>query len=63
MNQYAIFTDSACDITPEVLADWGVRCVSLEFRFDHLDRDFKNEDMPIKEFYQNMRDEIGRAHV
>ena len=56
MNQYAIFTDSACDITPEVLADWGVRCVSLEFRFDHLDKDFKNEDMPIKEFYQNMRD-------
>ena len=40
MNQYAIFTDSACDITPEVLADWGVRCVSLEFRFDHLDKDF-----------------------
>ena len=56
MNQYAIFTDSACDITPEVLADWGVRTVSLELRFDHLDKDFKTEDMPIKECYQNMRD-------
>jgi DegV family protein with EDD domain len=56
MNNFLIFTDSACDIYPEVLAEWGVRCVSLEFRFDHMDRDFKNEDMPIKEFYQNMRD-------
>ena len=56
MNPYVIFTDSACDITPELLAEWGVRCVSLAFRFDHLDRDFLNEEMPIKEFYQNMRD-------
>jgi DegV family protein with EDD domain len=56
MNNFLIFTDSACDIYPEVLAEWGVKCVSLEFRFDHMDRDFKNEDMPIKEFYQNMRD-------
>ena len=56
MNDFVIFTDSACDIYPEVLAEWGVKCVSLEFRFDHIDRDFKNEEMPIKEFYQNMRD-------
>ena len=56
MNPYVIFTDSACDIVPELLSEWGVRCVSLAFRFDHLDRDFLNEDMPIKEFYQNMRD-------
>ena len=56
MSNYVIFTDSACDITPEVLKEWGVRCVSLAFRFDHIDQDFLNEDMPIKEFYQNMRD-------
>ena len=56
MSNYVIFTDSACDITPEVLKEWGVRGVSLAFRFDHIDQDFKNEDMPIKEFYQNMRD-------
>ena len=56
MNNYKIFTDSACDITPEVLTEWGVSCVSLAFRFDHIDQDFLNEDMPIKEFYQNMRD-------
>ncbi len=56
MNPYVIFTDSACDIVPELLSEWGVGCVSLAFRFNHLDRDFLNEDMPIKEFYQNMRD-------
>ena len=56
MNQFTIITDSACDIYPEVLARWGVACVSLEFRFDHIDQDFKNEDMPIQEFYRNMRD-------
>ena len=56
MNNYVIYTDSACDIYPEVLAQWGVGCVSLAFRFDHIDQNFKNEDMPIGEFYQNMRD-------
>lgn len=56
MSNYVIFTDSACDIVPSVLAEWGVRCVSLAFRFNHIDKDFLNDDMPIKEFYQNMRD-------
>ena len=56
MSHYVIFTDSACDLVPSLLAEWGVRCVSLAFRFDHIDRDFLNDDMPIKEFYQNMRD-------
>lgn len=56
MNNYVIFTDSACDIVPSLLAEWGVRCVSLAFRFDHIDRDFLNDEMPIGEFYQYMRD-------
>lgn len=56
MSNYVIFTDSACDIVPSLLAEWGVRCVSLAFRFDHIDEDYLNDDMPIKEFYTNMRD-------
>lgn len=56
MDNYVIFTDSACDIVPSLLAEWGVHCVSLAFRFNHIDQDFLNDDMPIKEFYQNMRD-------
>ncbi len=55
-NNYVIYTDSACDIVPETLAEWGVRRVSLAFRFDHIDKDFLNDDMPIQEFYKNMRD-------
>ena len=56
MNPYVIFTDSGCDIVPSLLNEWGVRCVSLAFRFNHIDKDFLNDDMPIKEFYANMRD-------
>ena len=56
MKKFQIFTDSACDIYPDVLEKWGVGCVSLAFRFDHMNQDFKNEDMPIEEFYRHMRD-------
>lgn len=56
MNNYVIFTDSACDLAPAILAEWGVRSVSLMFRFDHIDKDFLNEDMPSKEFYRIMRE-------
>ena len=56
MNNYVIYTDSACDIYPEVLAQWGVGCVSLAFRFDHIDQDFKIEDLPTGVLYKNMRD-------
>ncbi len=55
MNPYVIFTDSACDIVPETLAQWGVRCQPLTVRFDHIDKDFADGEMPVAEFYQNMR--------
>ena len=56
MNPYVIFTDSACDIVPETLTEWGVRCQPLTVRFDHIDKDFSDGEMPVAEFYQNMRD-------
>ena len=56
MNPYVIITDSACDIVPEMLAEWGVRCQSLSVRFDHIDKDFLDGEMPVTEFYQTMRD-------
>ena len=34
MRDYVIFTDSACDIKPELLAEWGVPYRSLTFLFD-----------------------------
>ena len=53
---YSIFTDSACDLTPEVLASLNIRFAPLTFRFTHVDEDYNDGSMPAKEFYQMMRD-------
>jgi len=55
MNNYVIFTDSACDIKPDVLREWGVRRESLTFRFDGEDTVYSNDDMTTSEFYDRMR--------
>lgn len=55
MNNYIIYTDSACDIKKDLLAQWGVYSSSLTFQFDDNGIDYKNEDMPVKEFYDRMR--------
>ena len=56
MNKYIIYTDSACDIKPELLAEWGVKSLPLTFRFNGEEREYNNNEMPIGEFYQRMRD-------
>ncbi len=56
MNEYVIFTDSSCDLAPEVLADWGVESLSLTFRFNDSEKEYYNGDMDITDFYQKMRD-------
>lgn len=55
MNKYVIFTDSACDIKPELLAEWGVPYQSLTFRFNDSEQEYRSEDMPIVDFYNKMR--------
>lgn len=55
MNNYTIFTDSACDIKPEILHEWGVELIELSFRFEGDDREYSNSDMDINEFYSKMR--------
>ena len=55
MRDYVIFTDSACDIKPELLAEWGVPYRSLTFRFDGEEKEYSNDDMSVKEFYDKMR--------
>ena len=49
-------TDSACDIKPAVLAEWGVPYKSLTFRFDGSDTEYTDQDVPATEFYAKMRD-------
>ena len=55
MNDYVIFTDSACDLAPELLEEWGVPSVSLTFRFEDEDKEYSNAEMPVKAFYDRMR--------
>ncbi len=55
MNEYVIYTDSACDIKPETLAEWGVGYEELTFRFDGEDKSYFNFEMPTSEFYEKMK--------
>ncbi len=55
MNEYVIMTDSACDMSPALLAEWGVPFKSLTFRFDGSDTEYTDQDIPAAEFYAKMR--------
>lgn len=52
---YVIYTDSACDIKPSTLREWGVEYLNLTFRFEDEGREYSNEDMRINEFYERMK--------
>lgn len=52
MSEFAILTDSACDITPSLLSEWGVGVMNLSFAFENGETD---ENMTITEFYNRMR--------
>jgi len=55
MNNYVILTDSACDIKPAQLKEWGVESLEMSFRFDAEDRDYRNNEMDISLFYGRMK--------
>ena len=55
MKDYVIFTDSACDIKPELLSLWGVPYRNLTFRFEGEEKEYSNDDMSVVEFYDRMR--------
>lgn len=55
MSNYVIFTDSACDIKPETLREWGVSYRALTFYFNDDSREYSNDDMPVGQFYEKMR--------
>lgn len=55
MSNYTIFTDSACDIRPEVLAEWGVPFCSLTFHFEGSPKEYSNYELSSGEFYGRMR--------
>ncbi len=55
MKDYVIYTDSACDIKPELLAEWGIPYRALTFRFDDSEKEYSNDDMDIAAFYDKMK--------
>lgn len=55
MNDYVIFTDSCCDISPEILSQWGVPYANMTFLFDGENKEYINADITNKEFYDRMR--------
>jgi DegV family protein with EDD domain len=55
MCNYVIFTDSACDLSAEMLKERKVNYASLFFRFDGEEQIYSNSAMPLKEFYDRVR--------
>lgn len=55
MEKYILFTDSACDLKPEVLKEWGVENINLSLRFDGDSKRYRNDEMDISVFYDEMR--------
>ncbi len=55
MSDYVIFTDSCCDVKPELLQEWGVPFANMTFLFEGEDREYINTDISSKEFYERMR--------
>ncbi len=56
MENYVIFTDSGCDVSPELLKKWEVEYINLIFRFDGDEKEHTNEDIGSAEFYDKMRE-------
>ncbi len=55
MSEYLIYSDSACDIKPEILKEWGVDFLPLTFRFSDSDTEYRDGEIDPREFYAKMR--------
>ncbi len=55
MNDFVIYTDSACDIPPELLNEWEVPYSWLTFVFEGEPQQYSNYELPFPEFYDRMR--------
>ena len=55
MNEYVIFTDSACDIKPEVLKEWGVYYRQLSLHYEGDNTVYSNDEVDTGDFYNKMR--------
>ncbi|MBR3422991.1 MAG: DegV family protein, partial [Clostridia bacterium] len=56
MNDYIIYADSACDIKPEILKEWGVEFLPLTFRFSDSEKEYVDGEIDPRDFYARMRE-------
>ncbi len=56
MNDYVIYTDSACDIPPEELKELGIPYDSLLTYFEGEGRSYTVEELSPASFYEKMRE-------
>ena len=55
MRDYVIFVDSACDISCDLLNEWGVRYCSLSLAFSDDVTEHQDHEISKSEFYNKMR--------
>lgn len=55
MHDYVIMTDSSCDLSPETLAQWGVKCIDLTYREAGSSTVLSNSSASLADFYAEMR--------
>lgn len=55
MRDYVIFVDSACDISCDILNEWGVKYCALSLAFNDDPNEYQDHDIPAAEFYNKMR--------
>ncbi len=55
MREYVIFVDSACDISCDILNEWGVKYCSLSLVFSDDPKEYSDHEIPASEFYNKMR--------
>ncbi len=55
MRDYVIFVDSACDISCDILNEWGVKYCSLSLAFEGDPNEYQDHEIPKSEFYNKMR--------
>lgn len=55
MDNYVIFTDSCCDVSPETLAKWNVTYADMTFTFVGEDKEYIGTDISNKDFYDRMK--------
>ncbi len=56
MNEFVIYTDSACDIDVPTLKEWNVKHISLSLTFEDEGKVLLNDEVEPVSFYNRMRE-------